>query len=144
MHRGSRSWAATAPSSLLPAAASYRDAVVFESWEGTHNVLCAQVYRDCTRLGLLDQVLAWVRDELATAGGNDGAAVAAALDALEPLLRRSLADPEDAAAHFRRHLDHLTRVIQACASAEAVKGADAQKSAVAALFVRRHLVPTPS
>ena len=24
----------------------YRDAIVFESWEGTHNVLCAQVLRD--------------------------------------------------------------------------------------------------
>jgi alkylation response protein AidB-like acyl-CoA dehydrogenase len=120
----------------------YRDAVVFESWEGTHNVLCAQVYRDCTRLGLLDQVLAWARGELATAGGNDGARVTAALDALEPRLRRSLADPEYAAAHFRRHLNHLTRVIQAsCLLTEAVTGADAQKSAVVALFVRRHLAP---
>jgi acyl-CoA dehydrogenase len=120
----------------------YRDAVVFESWEGTHNVLCAQVHRDCTRLGLLDHVLAWVRGELATAGGNDGAAVTASLEALEPRLRRSLADPEHAAAHFRRHLDHLTRVIQAsCLLTEAVKGGDAQKQAAAALFVGRHLVP---
>ena len=120
----------------------YRDAVVFESWEGTHNVLCAQVYRDCTRLGLLDQVLAWVRDELSGIGGSDSAVVTAALDALETLLRRSLANPEDAAAHFRRHLGHLTRVIQACCLlAEAVKGVDAHKSAVAALFVRRHLAP---
>jgi len=57
-------------------------------------------------------------------------------------LRRSLADPEYAAAHFRRHLDHLTRVIQAsCLLAEAVTGADSHKNAVAALFVRRHLAP---
>ncbi len=120
----------------------YRDAVVFESWEGTHNVLCAQVHRDCTRLGLLDHVLAWVRGELATAGGNDGVAITASLEALEPRLRRSLADPEYAAAHFRRHLDHLTRFIQAsCLLTEAVKGGDAQKQAVAALFVGRHLVP---
>jgi acyl-CoA dehydrogenase len=121
----------------------YRDAVVFESWEGTHNVLCAQVYRDCTRLGLLDHVLAWVWGELATAGESDnGAAVAASLSDLEPRLRRSLADPEHAAANFRHHLEHLTRIIQAsCLLAEVTKGADAQKSAVAALSVRRHLIP---
>jgi hypothetical protein len=120
----------------------YRDAVVFESWEGTHNVLCAQVYRDCSRLGLLDHVLAWVRDELATAGDSaDGAAVAAALSHLEPRLRHSLADSEHAAAYFRRHLDLLTRVIQAsCLLAEASKGSAPDKSAVAALFVRCHLV----
>ena len=63
-------------------------------------------------------------------------------EALEPRLRRSLADPEYAAAHFRRHLDHLTRVIQAsCLLAEAVTGADDHKNAVAALFVRRHVAP---
>ena len=120
----------------------YRDAVVFESWEGTHNVLCAQVYRDCTRLGLLDHVLAWIRGELATAGGGDAPAVSAALDGLEPRLRRSLEDPEHAAAHFRRQLDHLTRVIQAsCLLTEAGTGAAAEKNAVVALFVRGHLVP---
>jgi hypothetical protein len=87
-------------------------------------------------------VLTWARGELAAAGGNDGTLVTTALDALEPRLRRSLADPEYAAAHFRRHLNHLTRVIQAsCLLTEAVTGADAQKSAVVALFVRRHLAP---
>ncbi|HUY23452.1 MAG TPA: acyl-CoA dehydrogenase family protein [Acidimicrobiales bacterium] len=121
----------------------YRDAVVFESWEGTHNVLCAQVHRDCVRLGLLDHVLTWVRGELATAGeSDDGASVAAALSDLEPRLRRALTEPEGAGAHFRRHLDQLTRVVQAsCLLSEAVKGADAEKRAVVALFVRLHLIP---
>ena len=36
----------------------WRDAIVFESWEGTHNVLCAQVARDLERFGTLDLVLA--------------------------------------------------------------------------------------
>ena len=36
----------------------WRDAIVFESWEGTHNVLCAQVARDLERFGTLDIVLA--------------------------------------------------------------------------------------
>ncbi|HUO48167.1 MAG TPA: acyl-CoA dehydrogenase family protein, partial [Acidimicrobiales bacterium] len=65
----------------------YRDAIVYESWEGTHNVLCAQVQRDCARLGVLDPMLAWTRATLAAtseADGADGRAVAVALDALEP------------------------------------------------------------
>ena len=35
----------------------WRDAIVFESWEGTHNVLCAQVARDLERFGTLELVL---------------------------------------------------------------------------------------
>jgi len=124
----------------------YRDAMVFESWEGTHNVLCAQVHRDCVRLGLLDEVLPWIRAELSSAGegaGADGRTVAAAVEALEPRLRRSLADGEHAAAHFRRQLDRLMRAVQAaCLLAEAaVEAADTGKAAAASLFVRRHLVP---
>ena len=30
----------------------WRDAIVFESWEGTHNVLVAQVLRDLARFGV--------------------------------------------------------------------------------------------
>jgi len=126
----------------------YRDAIVFESWEGSHNVLCAQVHRDCVRLGLLDPVLAWVRSELAAAGeaaGEAGKTVGIALDALEPRLQRSLADPPYAAAHFRGQLDRLLRVVQAaCLLAEAAGGSAAgaeEKVAVARFFVHRHLDP---
>ncbi len=31
-----------------------RDNVVYENWEGSHNVLRAQVLRDCARLGVHD------------------------------------------------------------------------------------------
>ena len=124
----------------------YRDAIVFESWEGTHNVLCAQVQRDCTRLGLLHWVLPWVRAELSEAGegaGPDGRAVAGALEDLAPRLQRSLADPAHGAAHFRRQLDRLMRAVQAaCLLAEAaVEEPGTGKAAAASLFVRRHLVP---
>ena len=117
--------------------------MVFESWEGTHNVLCAQVQRDCVRLGLVDPVLAWVSGELAACGGSaDADAVRTALDALGPRLRRSMTDPEGGAAHFRRHLDQLTRAAQAaCLLREAKEGADTSKGAAASLFIRRHLVP---
>ena len=122
----------------------YRDAMVFESWEGTHNVLCAQVLRDCVRLGVLDPTLAWVRAELSAAGDPPAVrAVAAALDALEPRLRRSIADPATGAAHFRGQLEDLMRAVQAtCLLSEAaVEGAATSKAATAALFVRRRLIP---
>ncbi len=108
----------------------YRDAIVFESWEGTHNVLCEQVLRDLVRLDALDLVLERVRRCL-PAGDGDAATVAEALDKLAPRLRRSLAG---GSLHFRRQLDLLVRALQA-----ACLLADGQ-AAAAALHVRRHLV----
>jgi len=122
----------------------YRDAIVFESWEGTHNVLCAQVLRDCVRLGILDHMLTWLRTELerTTATGPDHETVAGALQALEPRMRRSIADPGHGGAHFRRQLEQLMGVAQAtCLLTEAAaEGAGTAKAAATSLFVRRHLV----
>jgi hypothetical protein len=125
----------------------YRDAMVFESWEGTHNVLSAQVLRDCARLDVLDPTLAWVRAELEPAADlPDTHMVVHALDALEPRLRRSIADPASGAAHFRGQLEQLMRIVQAtCLLSEAVfedAASASPKSAAAALFVRRHLSPS--
>ena len=97
----------------------YRDAIVFESWEGTHNILCAQVLRDLARMDAVDLVLAR----------------SAAPAELEPRLRRSVAEPEWGALHFRRQLDTLVRALQvAYLRAE---GDDA----AAELLTRRHLTP---
>jgi alkylation response protein AidB-like acyl-CoA dehydrogenase len=124
----------------------YRDAIVYESWEGTHNVLCAQVLRDCARLGVLDPTLAWTRATLAATGEADsaeGRAVAAALDALQPRMRRSVEAGVTGAAAFRRQLERLVRAVQgACLLHEAgASRGDAAKRAAASLHVRRHLVP---
>ncbi len=123
----------------------YRDAIVFESWEGTHNVLCAQVLRDCTRFGIHDHLLSWLRAELAGAGevGADEQVLSVALEGLEPRLRRSITDPGHGVAHFRRQLELLVRAVQAtCLLTEtAADGAGSAKAAVTSLFVRRHLVP---
>ena len=132
----------------------YRDAIVFESWEGTHNVLCAQVRRDLSRLDLLDPVVERIRRELTAAGeaaGADGAVVAEALDRVEGRIRRELqrggspAEVAAGAANFRRNLDVLTRAVQAAAllgEAAATEGAAAdEQRAVAGLLVRRHLQP---
>jgi acyl-CoA dehydrogenase len=108
----------------------YRDAIVFESWEGTHNILCDQVLRDLVRLDALDLVLERVRRCLPP-GDGEAAAVAEALDELAPRLRRSLAEGP---LHFRRQLNLLVRALQAgCLLA-------AGEAAAAALHIRRHLV----
>ena len=120
----------------------YRDAVVFESWEGTHNVLCAQVQRDCVRLGLLDNVAQWVKDELTSVGAHDDSVVVIehATEALRPGLERSLADQPYADANFRRHLTTLMDIIQAtCLLREVETSSSAEKSALTQVFIGRHL-----
>jgi hypothetical protein len=98
----------------------WRDAIVFESWEGTHNVLCAQVARDLERFGTLELVLARFR--------GVEPRVDAALDSLRE--RMSSYDP----LHFRPQLDTLVRAVQAAGLVRA--GAP-----TAELHIRRHLVP---
>jgi acyl-CoA dehydrogenase len=97
----------------------YRDAIVFESWEGTHNVLVAQVLRDLARFDSVDLVV-----ERAGAPAELGAR-----------LRRSLAEPEWGALHGRRQLDELVRWLQLATLRE--EGNDA----AADLIERRHVTP---
>ena len=83
--------------SILPRL--YRDAMVYESWEGTHNVITQQVLNDSVRLDLLNVV-----------GGR--------LESFGPLTegaKHALADGQHAlddrdwgALHFRNVLDRLT------------------------------------
>jgi alkylation response protein AidB-like acyl-CoA dehydrogenase len=96
----------------------YRDAIVFESWEGTHNVLCAQVLRDLSRFDAVD---------LVTARAGASAQVAAGL-------RGAVDDPEWGALHGRRQLDRLVRSLQVSALRES-------DPASAELLERRHLTP---
>jgi acyl-CoA dehydrogenase len=97
----------------------YRDAIVFESWEGTHNVLCAQVLRDLAKLDAVDLAV-----ERAQTPAELGAR-----------LRRSLAEPDWGALHGRRQLHELVRWLQvACLRAEGDEH-------VADLLERRHLTP---
>ncbi len=110
----------------------YRDAIVLESWEGTHNVLCDQVLRDLARFDALELVLERAAGQLPTGADRDSQAVERALEALAPRMRRSLAGEP---MHFRRQLDTLVRALQAgCLLVRGDRGA-------AALHIRRHLVP---
>jgi acyl-CoA dehydrogenase len=96
----------------------YRDAIVFESWEGTHNVLCAQVLRDLTRLEAVELVVD-------RAGASEEVAAG---------LRRAVDDPDWGALHGRRQLDRLVRSLQVSALRGSVPPA-------AELLERRHLIP---
>ncbi len=98
----------------------WRDAIVFESWEGTHNVLCAQVARDLERFGTLELVLERSR--------GVEPRVDAALDSLAE--RMAAYDP----LHLRRQLDAFVRAVQAACLVRA-------DAPTAELHVRRHLVP---
>jgi acyl-CoA dehydrogenase len=115
----------------------YRDAIVFESWEGTHNVLVEQVRRDAARFELVPLVLADLRARLADlAPTEDTAAVAAALSNLEPRLQRGLADP----LQFRRQLGELVRALQATwLLVEASTDPDSEQADVAAFFIKRRV-----
>jgi acyl-CoA dehydrogenase len=95
----------------------WRDAIVFESWEGTHNVLCAQALRDLQRM-----------DAVELAAERSGAS-----QELADRLRRSVADPSFGALHVRRQLDELVRSLQAKALCSTEPGS-------AELLERRHLV----
>lgn len=126
----------------------YRDAVVFESWEGTHNVLCAQVYRDCVRLGLVDTVFSWIEAELSLLENPEGRSatqILLSLGDLRPQLERSIRDEDHAARHFRRQLASLMAIVQATCLVREVDQAlpSTERTAVARLFIGRHLSVQP-
>jgi acyl-CoA dehydrogenase len=95
----------------------WRDAIVFESWEGTHNVLCAQVLRDLRRLD----------------GVNLAVVRANAPDKLAGRLKRSVIDPAFGALHGRRQLEQLVRSLQVASLRESEPDS-------AELLARRHLI----
>lgn len=93
-----------------------RDAIVYEQWEGTHNVLTAQVLRDLGRLDMTGSVL----DRTATLlkGITDpelGTTAGRALVAFEDIsseIRRCVEDPRHGALHGRDQLERLVAAHQ--------------------------------
>jgi len=92
----------------------YRDAIVIESWEGTHNTLCAQVLRDFAGRGLHRAWLAEVEEAI---GGTTHRAepIDAAKERARAMhadvtrrIARLLAGGEDyATAHIRHVVDRM-------------------------------------
>jgi hypothetical protein len=85
-------------SSVLPLPRLYRDAMVYESWEGTHNVIAQQVLNDSVRLDLLNVV----GGRLESFGPLTEAAKHALADG-----QHALDDRDWGALHFRNVLDRL-------------------------------------
>lgn len=96
--------------SILPRL--YRDAVVYESWEGTHNVLVAQVLRDLGKLPIIDVVRARTTEMLDASTDEAAVITKAALDETLERVRRCVDDADFGAAHFRRLLDRLMCIVE--------------------------------
>jgi alkylation response protein AidB-like acyl-CoA dehydrogenase len=126
----------------------YRDAVVFESWEGSHNVLCLQVTRDMQRYGLQRQLfdyLGQLVDRVAepSLAGLQDEIVAGMELARERVERVVGGEPLFHQAHARRVVDELAVLVQAAcllveAEWELSQGLDTDKREALELFLRRH------
>lgn len=126
----------------------YRDAVVFESWEGSHNVLCLQVTRDMQRYGLQRQLfdyLGQLVDRVAEPrlAGLQDEIVAGMELARERVERVVGGEPSFHQAHARRVVDELAVLVQAAcllveADWELSQGLDTDKPEALELFLRRH------
>ena len=121
----------------------YRDAMVFESWEGTHHVLCAQIQRDAARGFVTDGLERWLDAELDRApevarplADAVRAATREPLGQLKPGVVEHLSGSE-----ARRIIVRVARGAQAATSLRAAgdDGAGAAALASASLFVARHL-----
>ncbi len=123
-----------------------RDAIVYEQWEGTHNVLTAQVFRDLDRLDLTGSVL----DQTGTLlkGITDpelGATAGRALAGFEEItaeIRRCIEDPLHGALHGRAQLERLVAAHQVGLLLDAASDAGAlgpQLAAAARLLTGRSL-----
>lgn len=137
--------------SILPRL--YRDMVVLESWEGTHNVLAVQVVRDIGRFGLHEAFFTLMNQHLAEIQNSQLAphkqAIEAALMRLVQWLARLMqGDASYQQAHARRLIDQIGVVAQGVLLLHEahISGANGQvgatKEAVLAHFVARHLLPS--
>jgi len=107
-----------------------RDNVVYENWEGTHNVLRAQIFRDCQRYRLHE---GWGRVVGQRLEGEDREHLQADLQALQALL----GDPGPRAdLLFRRLADRLATHLMLAAMASVPHLAPHRR------LSRRHLFPS--
>ncbi len=135
--------------SILPRL--YRDMVVLESWEGTHNVLCLQVLRDFGRYNLHEPFLNYLHTHLATVRDTrfkaDVDAVELAIDRFVGMLGKiSASEAEYQNAHARRLIHLLAQIAQAVmllaeAQREIAHSTKSIKPDVATYFINTYLRP---
>lgn len=115
-----------------------RDAVVYESWEGTHNVLVAQILRDLGKLAIVDVVRTRTTEMLEASGGEAVEIAGAALTDALGGVAKCVDDPEFGATHFRRLLDRLMYAVEV---GVLERNATAGSAAAADLLARQRLMP---
>lgn len=112
--------------SILPRL--YRDSVVYESWEGTHNVLVAQVLRDLGRLELVGVVADRLDALIERASSPTAAIVSQAAKEARAQADRSIEDPSFGALHFRGVLDRWLLAFQAASLLGAGPGTEEESA----------------
>lgn len=135
--------------SILPRL--YRDMVVLESWEGTHNVLCLQVVRDIARYRLHEPFAAYIRQQIESLTHESLRGLASIVgdsltSAMHLIERFATSAPEYGQAHARRLADALALTSQGAlllaeAQWEIDQGLSTIKPEVAAYFIHKHLTP---
>ena len=133
--------------SILPRL--YRDMVVLESWEGTHNVLCLQVLRDIGRYRLHEPFFRYLDAQLQTVRHPElSEALAITRDAFErlPNMLQRIASGDEMyqQAHARRLSEAMALTAQAVlllaeAQFELDQGVSTLKPDAVLVFVNRHL-----
>lgn len=128
----------------------YRDMVVFESWEGTHNVLCVQVLRDMQRYQIHQPLFAFIERELAQINKESLESDVAILRQSSIRLQQTIShmeaqiNPQYAQAHIRRIIDTMAHLAQATlllieSEWELSNGMDSLKPSATTYFINRHL-----
>ncbi len=88
----------------------YRDSIVYESWEGTHNVLVAQVLTDLHRMPIVDVVAERLGKILHASSAPFADQAHAELDDAVDDMRRSITDRDFGDRHFRSVLDRVVTI----------------------------------
>lgn len=134
--------------SILPRL--YRDMMVLESWEGTHNVLAVQVMRDIQKYGLHEAFFTMLNEKLVSITApsltENADHIRLAISRLQNMLQMmmSASDSLYAQAHARRFVDLAARIAQATlllseAQWEYDQSLATYKPQVATYFINQHL-----
>ncbi|RME81898.1 MAG: hypothetical protein D6775_12300, partial [Caldilineae bacterium] len=135
--------------SILPRL--YRDSFVFESWEGSHNVLCLQALRDMQKYRLHEYLFDYLDTLLADITAHSLYDMRLELTKRMETLRRQIdhllqAEPDFQQTHIRRMVDRLMALVQAvcllaAAGWELSQALDTDTPLLLEFFLNRYIRP---
>lgn len=117
-----------------------RDAMIIETWEGTHNTLCLQIVRDAAKTDLLERwrdeidalLSEWPNNFLSRTRAGFDSVLAITLD---EITKQRLGDHNWAAIHARRVVDRLGSMLELAMMASRAKAYSNDDSTAALLTV---------